>query len=415
MENKDELTGLYNRWGFYFKVEERLKQAGERKYQLLCANIKSFKLINDLFGFAAGNRMLKNMGAAIAKQACEECVYARINADYFGILVPEDKVPDMLKMLTESDFYAKEDKDYLLHINVGIYEIDDTTIPVSLMYDRAHLALNAIRNDRSKHVAYFKENMREQMLKEQYLYNELHRAIKNREMIMYLQGLYDAEQNVVGAEALVRWNHPEKGILPAGMFVETLEQNGLISTLDKYIWELACEQLKKWEQEDKGQLFLSVNISAKDFEDMDVCEVLTGLVRKHGVPPEKLRLEITETTLMKDIETNLKVVNALRTNGFMVEIDDFGSGYSSLNMLKEIMADVVKLDMKFLQKCSDEQRSRTILQTMVELIKKLGMQTVVEGVETKEQFELLKEYRCDVFQGYYLMRPQPIDCFEKSV
>ena len=153
MENKDELTGLYNRWGFYFKVEERLKQAGERKYQLLCANIKSFKLINDLFGFAAGNRMLKNMGAAIAKQACEECVYARINADYFGILVPEDKVPDMLKMLTESDFYAKEDKDYLLHINVGIYEIDDTTIPVSLMYDRAHLALNAIRNDRSKHVA----------------------------------------------------------------------------------------------------------------------------------------------------------------------------------------------------------------------------------------------------------------------
>ncbi len=415
METKDSLTGLYNKWGFFFEVQERLEKETQERYQLLCANIKSFKLVNDLFGFAAGDNILQKIGAAIGKQACEKCIYARLNADSFGVFLPEQNAPDMIKMLTETEFYAEGNESYLLHLDIGVYEIDDRTIPVSLMYDRANMALQTIKEDRSKQVAYFKETMRDQMLKEQMLYSELHRAIKKREMIMYLQGLYDAEETLVGAEALVRWNHPEKGILSAGMFVETLEKNGLIITLDQYIWELACEQLKKWSVEGKEHLYLSVNISAKDFEAVDVCGVLTGMVKKYGISPEKLRLEITETTLMQNIEANLKIVDELRANGFIVEIDDFGSGYSSLNMLKDITADVIKLDMKFLRKCKNEQRSRTILQTMVELVKKLGMQAVVEGVETKEQFELLKEYQCDLFQGYYLMRPQPVENFEQNV
>lgn len=194
------------------------------------------------------------------------------------------------------------------------------------------MALNTIKEDRGTQVAYFKETMREQVLREQILYGELERALKNKEMTIFLQGLYDAEEKIIGAEALVRWNHPTKGILSAGAFVETLEKNGLIVNLDKYIWELACEQLQKWKAEGKGHLFLSVNISAKDFESIDVCEVLLGLVHKYRISPEKLRLELTETALMKDISRNLKVIERLRTHGFIVEIDDFGSGYSSLNM-----------------------------------------------------------------------------------
>lgn len=169
------------------------------------------------------------------------------------------------------------------------------------------------------------------------------------------------------------------------------------------------------ENRGKGQFVLSVNISAKDFETIDVCEVLTKLVHKYDISPKKLRLEITETALMQDIDRNIVVIDSLRANGFIVEIDDFGSGYSSLNMLKDFTADVVKLDMKFLQSCKDEERGKTILQLMVELVKKLGMQVIVEGIETQEQLNLLKEYKCDVFQGYYLMRPMSVENFEREI
>ena len=264
-----------------------------------------------------------------------------------------------------------------------------------------------------KQVAYYSDTIREQMVKEQMLFGEMHRAIRDREMIIYLQGLYDASENLVGAEALVRWAHPEKGILSAGEFVGVLENNGLIVSLDQYVWELACQQLQKWQQEGKRALFLAVNISAKDFDTIDVCEVLIGLVNKYGINPEKLRLEITETALMTSVDNTIKVIEKLRENGFKVEIDDFGSGYSSLNMLKDIVVDVVKLDMKFLRKCKDEERSKTILQMMVDLVKKLDMQVIVEGVETKEQLEFLKSYNCDVFQGYLLMRPMDVENFER--
>lgn len=414
MEMQDSLTGLYNKWGFFFEVQEILKNDKETKYQMIYTNIKHFKLINDLFGISGGDNLIKDIGSFLKEKGYSEGVYARLEADKFGIFVPDKYAQNIIDMLLGAEFHVDRSTSYLIHINIGVYEIDDKTIPVSLMCDRANMALDTIKGDRTKHVAYFKETMREQVLKEQVLYGELLRAIKNKEMIIYLQGLYDSCKNIIGAEALVRWNHPTRGILSAGEFIETLEKNGLIVNLDKYIWELACEQLHKWKKERKDNWFLSVNISAKDFESIDVCDELTNLVCKYDISPEKLRLEITETALMQDIDKNLIVIDSLRASGFTVEIDDFGSGYSSLNMLKDITADVVKLDMKFLQKCKDEERGRTILQVMVELIKKLGMQVLVEGVETQEQFNLLKEYNCDVFQGYYLMRPMDVESFERK-
>lgn len=415
MERHDNLTGLYNKWGFFFNVQEVLKNNDDKNYQIICSNIKHFKLVNDLFGFEAGDTLIKEIADSLRKKEVVSGIYARLDADTFAIFVEEQYSRQIIDLFLKTEFHVKGSKSYRIHIDMGVYEIDDKIIPVSLMCDRAKMALDTIKDDRTKQVAYFKETMREQMLKEQLLYGELKRAIINNEMIIYLQGVFDSHEKIIGAEALVRWNHPGKGILPAGEFVEILEKNGLITNLDKYIWELACKQLCKWREEGKDNLFLAVNISAKDFESMDVCKVLTNLVKKYKVSPEKLRLEITETALMENIEGNLKVIKNLQKNGFIVEIDDFGSGYSSLNMLKDITADVVKLDMKFLQKCKDEERSKIILQVMVELVKKLDMQVIVEGVETREQLNLLKEYKCDAFQGYYLMRPTDIENFEKIV
>lgn len=415
MKMKDSVTGLYNKWGFYFKVQKILANDTEKKYQIICPDIKQFKLVNDLFGVSAGDKLLRDIGNLLKEKGYSKGVCARLEADKFAIFVPDKYAQKTIDLLLEAEFHVTESTSYLIHINIGVYEIDDKTIPVSLMCDRAHLALSTIKEDRTKQVAYFRDIMREQVLREQLMSEELLRAIKNKEMLIYLQGLYDASENIIGAEALVRWNHPTRGILSAGEFVEVLEKNGLIVNLDKYIWELACEQLYKWREEGKDDLFLSVNISAKDFEAMDVCDILTNLVNKYGISPEKLRLEITETVLMRDIDRNLKIIEDLRKKGFIVEIDDFGSGYSSLNMLKDIIADVVKLDMKFLQKCNNEERSKMILRVMVDLIQKLGMQVIVEGVETQEQFNLLKKYKCDVFQGYYLMRPMDIENFERKM
>lgn len=417
MEMYDELTGLYNRWGFYFHAQEILKKDNNRKYQIICSNIKHFKLVNDLFGMEAGDGIIRQVAQVlkgIGSIGGMEVVFARFDADKFAIFAPEESAAKIIDLFCGTEFYVKGSSSYLIHIDIGVYEIDDRSIPVSLMYDRANMALSTIKEDMGIQVAYFKETMRQQMLNEQILYGDLHRAIKNREMTIYLQGLFNQQKKVVGAEALVRWNHPAKGILPAGAFIEILERNSLIADLDKYIWELACEQLQKWKQEGKDDLFLSVNISTKDFDAIDVCKVLTELVHQYEIQPEKLRLELTETALMNDVDRNLKVIEKLRGNGFVVEIDDFGSGYSSLNMLKDIEADVVKLDMKFLQKCKDEKRSKLILQTMIELVKKLDMKVIVEGVETQEQFEFLNEYGCDVFQGYYLMRPVAAEVFDKQ-
>lgn len=415
METKDTLTGLFNKWGFFFRVQEILKQKNNKKYQIICFDVKHFKLINDLFGFSAGDRVLKKIADSLFESRTEEGVFARIDSDKFGAFVEKKNAHQIIAKLTEKELYVEGSSSYLVRISVGVYEIDDKTIPVSLMYDRAKMALDTIKENRLQQIAYFKETMREKMVNEQVLYNELHRAIRNNEMTIYLQGLYNADKKLKGAEALVRWDHHTRGILSAGMFVEDLEKNGLIVALDQYIWELACKQLQKWSLEGNDELFLAVNVSAKDFESIDVCEILLQLVKKYNVLPKKLRIEITETALMDDIDRNLIVIDRLREKGFIVEIDDFGSGYSSLNMLKDICADVVKLDMKFLQQAKDEERSKVILQTMVDLVKKLKMQVVVEGVETEAQFALLKEYNCDLFQGYYLMRPRSIEAFEGEI
>ncbi len=415
MEIHDGLTGLYNKWGFFFEVQEILRKNPDKSYQIMCTNIRHFKLVNDLFGISAGDDLIKKIGSCLKEKGCPNGLYGRLEADKFGIFLPKECVKKVIDLILETEFCVSKSRSYSVHIDIGIYEIDDKTIPVSLMCDRADMALNTIKEDRGKHIAYFKETMREQMLQEQLLYVDLCRAIKNREMLIYLQGLFDTDKKIVGAEALVRWNHPARGIISAGSFIETLEKNGLIVNLDRYVWELACEQLCKWKEKGKEELFLSVNISAKDFDCIDVCSELMFLVNKYGISPQKLRLEITETALMNDIDRNLKIIDELRQNGFIVEIDDFGSGYSSLNMLKDITVDIVKLDMKFLQKGKDEERSKIILQAMVELVQKLGMQVTVEGVETQEQFEFLQKYNCDIFQGFYLMRPIDADRFEMSL
>ena len=229
---------------------------------------------------------------------------------------------------------------------------------------------------------------------------------------MYLQPLVGKSGEVLGAEALARWCRPDGTVIMPGDFIETLENAGLIQRLDMHIWELAIKKLSEWKGTSKKDLSISVNMSAKDFFSIDVFDVLTRLVDKYGVDSRLLRLEITETALLVEPDKSDAVVSKLRERGFLVEIDDFGKGYSSLSLLKNIKADVIKIDMGFLHEIGNRERSRIILQSVISLADSLGMEVITEGVETEQQYRTLADMGCRNFQGYYFSRPIPVDVFE---
>ena len=230
---------------------------------------------------------------------------------------------------------------------------------------------------------------------------------------MYLQPQVSTEGKILGGEALVRWQHPVKGMIAPIAFIPVFEKNGLISDVDKYMWESACKQLRKGKDEGKDDLYISVNIAPRDFYLLNIYQVFTELVNKYDIAPQNLKLEITETAVVIDLQRQMELIERLRRIGFVVEMDDFGSGYSSLNMLKDIHVDVLKIDMAFLRKAEDEERSKKILQMIISLSGQLGMPVITEGVETAEQVEILTGMGGDMFQGYYYAKPMEVEKFEE--
>ena len=222
----------------------------------------------------------------------------------------------------------------------------------------------------------------------------------------------DREGKTIGAEALVRWIHPEEDIRPPFSFIPVFEKNGMIAEVDRYIWRKSCEILARWQKEGKD-LFISVNISPKDFYLLDVPATLKGLVEEYRVKPERLRLEITETMMMNEAEAHMEILRDLQAAGFFIEMDDFGSGYSSLNLLREMPVDVLKIDMVFLQKASQNLRAKVIVEEVIALARKLGIVSLTEGVETKKQYDTLMEMGCQMYQGYYFAKPMPVEDFER--
>ena len=297
-------------------------------------------------------------------------------------------------------------------IHLGVYEVIDRNIEVSVMFDRAHLALSHIKDEYQKHITYYDDEMRKKVVWDQNISAQLHEAITLRQLRPYLQPIADSSGKIVGCEALVRWIHPENGFMPPGAFIPVFEKNGMIVEVDRYMWRCACEILSSWKE--KGiDLFISVNISPKDFYFMDVNSEIRKLVRKFDVDPKKLRIEITESVMMDDLDNRMDILRQFRREGFIVEMDDFGSGFSSLNMLKDMPVDVLKIDMNFLGKSTDDQRSNTIVQNIINLTRDLEIESLTEGVETEIQYKALAKMGCRLFQGYYFAKPMPVDEFMK--
>lgn len=411
----DSLTGLLNRDQFYEDVHDMVNKYHDTTFYLICSNIKDFKFINEIFGMEKGNQVLIKQAKLMASNPSERTICARLMNDRFALCLPreefdEKRVADSVKEL-QCEFTGNS---FHLHTYMGVYEIRDRDEAVSIMVDKANIAADTIKNNYDCCVAYYDEHLLEISIEQRRLLGEFEPALQNDEFVMYLQPQVKRDGAAKGAEALVRWVHPSRGILTPYAFIDILENAGLIYKLDLYIWEKAAQKLAEWKEKGYGSYHISVNISTKDFYIIDIYETFTGLINKYGIAASNLHLEITETTLMTDFEKNMNIIHKLQGVGFRVEIDDFGSGYSSLNMLKDISADVLKIDMGFLRKSENEVKGQDILESIITLAGKIGMDVITEGVETKKQLDMLTMMGCHEFQGYYFSKPVPVSEFEEK-
>lgn len=385
-------------------------------YLLVYGDIDRFKVYNDLFGAPAGDRLLADIGAMIRDLMPAGAAAARLRADHFVCCCSRSSFdPD--RMLAALDaWFASYREDFTFFVRLGIFPIDDPSLDVNLMCDRALLALRSAKSGYvgSKYV-FYDEKLRSSVLKEQELAGEMIAALEGGQFVPYFQPQYRyATGRMIGAEVLARWNHPAKGLLGPTEFIPVFERNGLIATFDYYMWEQACRCLRMWidGRGVEGAPRLSVNLSRADIYRSDLCTYLKGLVERYDVPAELLHLEITESAYMEAPEQLIGAVTKLRAAGFVVEMDDFGSGYSSLNTLKDVPVDVLKLDMGFLG-ASASSRGGLILASVVRMARWLDLPLIAEGVETKQQAAYLASVGCDYMQGYLFSKPVDRETFEK--
>ena len=411
----DKLTGLLNKEQFYEETANVVRSNRDRKYCLVCSNIKDFKLVNELFGIEKGDEIIKMQAGLIKTSSEQSYICGRIQNDRFAVCMPKESFRnDIMQKSIGSMQNRFNNASFKIRVVVGVYDIEDVDEPVSNMCDKAFIASETIKNNYEANIAYYDDKLLQRTLEERRVIGEFEGAIEKKEFKMFLQPQVDTNGRAYGAEALVRWQHPERGLLSPYFFIDILEATGLIYKLDMYMWEAAAAKLSEWKKKGDNEHHISVNISTKDFYLIDVYEVITSIVKKYDIEPRLLKLEITETALMSDLKKNMEVIKSLRDYGFKIEIDDFGSGYSSLNMLKDISADVLKIDMAFLRATENEVKGQDILETIISLGGKLGMEVITEGVETEKQLLMLSEMGCHVFQGYYFSKPIPVDEFEEK-
>ena len=409
---RDPLTGIYTREAFCEKTGLMLMQNPETEYLLLRWDIERFKVINDLFSTSIGDLVLQEIAKELEKSLQGIGTYGRLKADNFVCCASKDLIdPKELMKRLENSFHALH-LNYKISMYMGIYEVTDKSIPVDLMCDRANLAINTIKGNSIENISYYDNFLRESMLEEQQMVNEMSQALKERQFCIYIQPVYNLEKNeLMSAEALVRWIHPTKGLIPPGKFIPLFERNGFITKLDAYVWEETCRFLSRNKKQGGRQVPISVNVSRMNLYDSNLCERFKALIEKYDLEPSLLKLEITESAYVDNPCKLLEIMKQLHGEGFQILTDDFGSGYSSLNMIKDIPSDTLKLDMGFINGIGTSKRAESVLISVIHMAKALSMELIAEGVETKEQLDFLRDIGCENVQGFYFSRPLPEEQF----
>ncbi|MEG1571626.1 MAG: EAL domain-containing protein, partial [Clostridia bacterium] len=412
----DALTGVYNKTKFFDATRKMLDDSPNESYVFLRFDVDRFHLINSFFGTAEGDKLLIYIAKHLAEDAKRygRATYGRIESDVIALCMPYDPIQVEKMVCQAKKTLAQFNTNYDIVPTIGIYVIDDFTVSVEEMYNRATLAAKTRKGNYVDFYAYYHESMSEILSNEQEITNEMNAALRNGQFQIYLQPKYNIHTNLpCGAEALVRWMHPQKGMISPAEFVPIFERNGFITQLDHYVWEQACKCLHDWILQGYTPYPISVNVSRVNIYNPNLVTTLRELVDRYELEPALLQLELTESAYTDNPAAMKKAMSQLQGHGFTIMMDDFGSGYSSLALLKDIMIDVLKIDMRFLSISEFPGRGENIIASVIRMAKWLGIPVIAEGAETGEQVDFLRSVGCDYVQGYYYARPMPVKEYEQ--
>ncbi len=412
----DHLTGLFTTE--FFMEYAHLHDANFPAMQMdaVALNINRFRLLNEIYGRAFGDQLLKRIAdrlREISKRS--RGIASRMGEDMFLAYLPH--IEDVQGFFAEMmDSYSDLLNNPGMRIRIGIYPNVDFQMDMERRFDRAKSACNSIRNNLSGQIAIYNQAFHEKETYDARLMDDVERALSEHQFMVYYQPKFNiqGEKPVLSsAEALIRWKHPEFGMIRPDVFVPLFEEHGLVGKLDRFVWREAAAQMKRWREQYGYVVPVSVNVSRIDILSYGFMEEISGIVEENGLEPADLYLEVTESAYTEDAERIITVVEALRKKGFRIEMDDFGSGYSSLNMLSSLPIDVLKLDMKFIRNIHKNPRDFGLVELVLGIARFLDAVVVAEGVENEEQYKLLKGAGCDVIQGFYFSRPVPPEEFEQ--
>ena len=412
MPENDELQTMVKRMGrsnrFRRNVSALLESADNVAF--IQFDIRRFKIINDLYGEKFGNEVLDHVVNTLKNYCNDKQYFLNMRSDVFMVAteVPDPDYPT--RFIKELDARLCKYKNVTLQLSYGVYIVEDKTMEQRRMEDRAAMARRTAKGGFSSlNIVFYKEQFKDSLYNIKFIEENLQKAIDEQQICMYLQPKYSISKNeIIGAEALVRWFHPERGMIYPNQFIPVIEENGAIVQVDHYIWRKACMFIRKCIDAGIDPCPVSVNVSRVHLRGSGCSQIISDMVHSAGIPEKLLELEITETADDRQISSQTVM---LKENGFKLLMDDFGSGYSSLNVLLESPFDVIKLDKRFIENMITSDKGRNILDHVLQMASNLNITVIAEGVETKEQVELLKSIGCDQVQGYYYAKPMPEDEF----
>ncbi|MCC0784153.1 EAL domain-containing protein [Clostridioides sp. ES-S-0108-01] len=420
----DSLSGIKNKEKFRKDSMYILKNYYQDNFYLVQLDVNKFKYINEMFGYAEGNKILIHIAQVLNNNMNKYEICARMDNDHFILLIScdtEDKLLDRLSKINNEICNLKtiNSSKYKIVMSSGIYKVTkkDDIKKIDLLIDRANIAAKSKKEKYEHSYSFFNEDTRNRLYKEKQLEDNMNKALEKGEFILHYQPKYSLNDinEIKGAEALIRWNSPELGFISPADFIPLFEKNGFIVNIDMFVFEEVCKTLNKWINKGYTPVPISVNMSRVHLYRDNFIENITDLINKYNISPEFIELELTESVVFDNLNILINIMKKIKKIGFLISMDDFGSGYSSLNLLKDLSFDVLKLDRGFLIETTDTKRGKIIISKIVEMAKAINIEVICEGVETYEQVEFLKEIGCDKVQGYLFAKPMPLDEFENHL
>ncbi|HBF7898488.1 EAL domain-containing protein [Clostridioides difficile] len=411
---EDKVTYIGNQNKFYRECSKYLLDKPSLNYIIVYFDINNFKMINDTFGYEFGDNLLITIAKALKEELTEGEVYARLSSDYFAIFC--DYKNGRNKIIRKLDSIRNNIESNLsivfeISLCVGIYFVEEGEVDIQKAVNKANMA-RSVAKGKNINYAIYNEDVRNKLSEESMILDDIKIALVKNQFEVYYQPKFSlVNGEMIGSEALIRWNHPEHGFISPAVFIPIAEKSKLILKIGRFVFERVCTDLSEWKKQGKKIVPVSVNLSRVELYQPDIVKFINKTIQMYNLSSDLIEIEITETVAINELNILKNVLNELRKYGFFISMDDFGTGYSSISCLRDMPIDILKLDKSFLDGIEHDERSRNIAKSIVSLAKSLDLVVIIEGVESKEQAELMKQFGCDLVQGFYFARPMPAKNF----